>query len=227
MLLFFGLSGRPLIWEGGRGRDLPSRLGSSRMIVPRRPAASSPGPRGPDEFSPMGRSCRSAARTAAVMWPSCHRISSLTASGWSGWRVQRPWRCTRRHPGRARPYEGRLRLGLPLGRRRPLQVRSPHERRHRRRNVYGSPLRRPTRHEQTRVSERWHHGGGDPPELPPRTVPAPAPRKSAAHIATVRRSASLSVCGEPTPRSSHAFGAQALDAADRLPDGPQRPPTAS
>jgi hypothetical protein len=49
------------------------------MIVPRRPTASSPGPRGPDEFSPTGGSCRRAALAAEDIRPSCQQISSLTA----------------------------------------------------------------------------------------------------------------------------------------------------
>ncbi len=53
------------------------------MIVPRRPDASSPGPSKPDEFSPTGGSCRSAALAAADKRSSCQPISSLTASGWS------------------------------------------------------------------------------------------------------------------------------------------------
>ncbi len=35
--------------------------------------------------------------------------------------------------------------------------------------------------------------------------PSTRSAQSAAHTATIRRSASLSVCGEPTPRFSHAF----------------------
>ena len=56
----------------------------SRMMTPRRPDASSPGPSGPDAFSPTGGSCRRAALAAADIWPSCQQISSLTASGRSG-----------------------------------------------------------------------------------------------------------------------------------------------
>ena len=131
------------------------------MIVPRRPDARSPGPRGPDAFSPTGGSCRRAALAAADIRPSCQQISSLTASGRSGRPVQPPWRHTRRHPGRARPYEGCLRPARPLGRRPPLRERSPHERRHERRNGVG-PLRRQARHEQTLVAGRWHHGAAIP-----------------------------------------------------------------
>jgi hypothetical protein len=57
---------------------------SSPMMVRRMPEASSPGPSGPDESSPTGGSFRSAALAAADIWPSCQRISSLTASGRSG-----------------------------------------------------------------------------------------------------------------------------------------------
>ena len=54
------------------------------MTVPRRPDARSPGPRGPDEFSPTGGNCRSAALAAVDIRPSCQRISSLTADRRSG-----------------------------------------------------------------------------------------------------------------------------------------------
>ena len=56
----------------------------SRMIVPMRPDASSPGPSGPDVFSPTGGSCRRAALADADIQPSCQQTSSLTASGRSG-----------------------------------------------------------------------------------------------------------------------------------------------
>ncbi len=51
----------------------------SRMIVPRRPGASMPGPRGPDEFSATGGSCRRAAlsagdtRSSRAPWTQCHQ----------------------------------------------------------------------------------------------------------------------------------------------------------
>ena len=50
------------------------------MMVPSSPEESSPGPRGPDAFSPTGGSCRRAVRTAPDMWRSCQETSSLTAS---------------------------------------------------------------------------------------------------------------------------------------------------
>ena len=61
-----------------RARPGSARLAwRSRMIVPRRPEARSPGPSGPDAFSPTGGSCRRAALAAAGIRPSCQRISSL------------------------------------------------------------------------------------------------------------------------------------------------------
>ena len=60
----------------------------------------------------------------------------------------------------------------------------------------------PARHEQTRVSGRWHHGGGYRPGASASNNPSTRSAQSAAHTATIRRSASLSVCGEPTPRFS-------------------------
>jgi hypothetical protein len=56
----------------------------SRMIVQSTPDASSPGPSGPDRFSPTGGSCRSADLVAADTRLSCHWISSVTASARSG-----------------------------------------------------------------------------------------------------------------------------------------------
>ncbi len=63
----------------------------SRMIVPRRPFARSPGPRGPDEFSPTGGNRRKEALTAGDIRPSCQRISSVTASGRSGTASPAAW----------------------------------------------------------------------------------------------------------------------------------------
>jgi hypothetical protein len=53
-------------------------------MVPSSPETRSPGPRGPEEFSPTGGRLRRATRTSADMWPSCQRTSSSTASGRPG-----------------------------------------------------------------------------------------------------------------------------------------------
>jgi hypothetical protein len=121
-----------------------------------------------------------------------------------------------------------LRPARPLGRRSPLRERSPHERRHERRNGAG-PLRRQARHEQRPVPGRWHHVGGYPPELPPRTVPAPAPRsppptprRSAGQPRSVsaqnphRDSPGVSALGPSMPRIGKP------DAVERLAEQPTR-----
>lgn len=56
----------------------------SRTITPSRPDDRSPGPSGPERSSPTGGSCRRAALAAGGRMPSCHWISSLTASGRRG-----------------------------------------------------------------------------------------------------------------------------------------------
>jgi hypothetical protein len=149
----------------------------SRMIVPSRPDARSPGPSGPDESVPTGGSCRSAASTAGDRWRSCQRISSLTTSGRSGAarlaasaayaaapRACAPMCATREPPGRR------------LARRPSPQASSHRELRHQRRIGVGSLRRLQARHEQRRASARWHHADGCPRALPPRTIPALAPR---------------------------------------------------
>jgi hypothetical protein len=66
------------------------------------------------------------------------------------------------------------------------------------------PLRRRARHGQRPGAGRWHHGGGYPPELSPRTIPAPAPRSPPP---TPRRSAGQlrSTSAERPPPDSRAF----------------------
>lgn len=54
------------------------------MIMPSLADAKSPGPRGPDRFSPTAGRFRRPPRTSVDMWASCQLISCLTASGRSG-----------------------------------------------------------------------------------------------------------------------------------------------
>ncbi len=69
----------------GCQRSAPAKPAwGSRMIVPSRPDASSPGPRDPDPSSPTVGSWRSADLVAADICVSCHRISSATAAEGSG-----------------------------------------------------------------------------------------------------------------------------------------------
>jgi hypothetical protein len=109
---------------------------------------------------------------------------------------------------------------LARERRPPLRERSPHERRHEQRND-GGPLRRRARHGQKPAAGRWHHGGGYRPELPPRTLPAraprsppPTPRRSAGHL----RSASA----ENPDRDSFTGRRSGPHAAHRQPDAVER-----
>jgi hypothetical protein len=95
---------------------------------------------------------------------------------------------------------GRIRTD---GRRPPLRERSPHERRHERRSG-GGPLLRQARHEKRPGAGRSHRGGGYPPKLPPRTIPAPAPRSP-----------------PPTPRRS-AGQPRSASAENPHPDPPTR-----
>jgi len=72
----------PIAARSGRDRAVGLRQLAcrSRMIAPTRPDDKSPGPRGPDAFSPTGGSSRRAALAASDRRPSCQRISSPTAS---------------------------------------------------------------------------------------------------------------------------------------------------
>jgi hypothetical protein len=117
------------------GSELTRPAGRSRIIAPRRPAARSPGPRGPDEFSPIGARARKAARTSGVMWVSCQRISSLTTSAGRGPRRQMP-----RRPVRVRPYDRCPRLDRRLGQQQ-LPREPPHHLRRRHRRIDGESPR--------------------------------------------------------------------------------------
>jgi hypothetical protein len=114
-----------------------------------------------------------------------------------------------RRRARAHPCERLPRPALPPGRPRPLQGCSPRVRRRRRRTGAESLLRRQARHGRTHVFARWPRVAGDRLELAPRTVQALAPRSRAPIQQTICRSASLSVCGEPTRRFSQASPASA------------------
>jgi len=69
---------------GGRAWSGSAKLARrSRMIVPRRPDADSPGGRGPDAFSPTGGSCRYSSTPVAVIpeWRALGNTSSNTIRG--------------------------------------------------------------------------------------------------------------------------------------------------
>ena len=108
----------------------------------------------------------------------------------------------RLHLEHARPCERRQRPGRLLVRQRPQPQCPPHVQRHLRRNDAESLQPHQARHGQTRASERWNREDGCHAELRPPNEASTRSAQSAAHTATIRRSASLSVCGEPTPRVS-------------------------
>jgi hypothetical protein len=115
---------------------------SSQMIVPRRPDANNPGPRGPDAFSPTGGGCRRAALAGADIRPSCQRISSLTVSGRSGAASPAALAAYTAAPRVcAPPCEGCSRPARPLGRRPPLRELTSRAAACARRNGAGPPRR--------------------------------------------------------------------------------------
>ena len=149
------------------------------MIVPRRPDASSPRPRGPAEFSPSGGNCRRAALTGGDKCPTCQRISSAMASGRLRATSPVALAAYAAAPSACAPIWG-MAAACPAARAAAAAAgareTSRHERRHHRRIGGGSARRRSARHEQRPESERLHRGDGCPPALLPRTAPAPARR---------------------------------------------------
>jgi len=148
----------------------------SRMIAPSRPDGRSPGPIGPDRFSPTGGNFRRAALAATDMWLSCHSISSRTTSGRSGVASPAALAAYAAAPRACAAMAGRQPLARLLGRRRPHSDRSPRVRRHRRRSGGGSLLRRQVRRGRRPAFGRLNRGDGCHVELRPRTGPALAPR---------------------------------------------------
>ena len=174
----------------------------SRMIVRSWPEARSPGPRGPDEFSPTGGRVRRAARTSADIWSSCQRISSAIASGRSGsarpaaltayaavpsacapmWQTATAWPAARAAAAPA----GVLNSPAP----------TPPENRRRISSAVLSSPQANARARAIRVRGRSSSGASASKSGSTRSA------QSAAHAATRRRSASLSVCGDPTTPSA-------------------------
>jgi len=169
------------------------------MIVPSRPDASSPGPSGPDPSSPTGGSCRSADLVAADIWLSCHRVSSATASG--GSRAARPaalaayaaapracapmWAtaaaCPAALAAAAADGVASSRAAAPTTKRRRIS------------SATSSSPRAKARVRTMASRGRVSPGASASNSHSTRSA------QSAAHPATIRLSASLSVCGEPTP----------------------------
>jgi hypothetical protein len=178
---------------------------SSRVIVPRSPEERSPRPRGPDWFSPTGGSCRRAALTAAEMWESCQRISSLTA--FVRFEVARP--------AALAAYAAALRacapicgmaLACPAARAAAAAAGSPTSRAappfSKRRRISSATPSSPRAKARVRaIASRGRLSPGACASNSPSTRSA----QSAAQAATTRRSASLSVCGDLIPGSCHVF----------------------
>lgn len=172
------------------------------MIVPSWPDARSPGPRGPDEFSPTGGRALRAARTSAVIWVSCQRISSFTTSGRSGaarlaalmayaaapsacapmWQVATAWPAARAAAAAAGAVTSLA--GTPPTKRRRISS-----------EVFSSPR---ANARVRAMSARGRLSNGASASNNPTTRSA----QSAAQAATRRRSASLSVCGDLTLRAN-------------------------
>jgi hypothetical protein len=183
--------------EGTASSECARPAWRSRMIVPRTPDASSPGPRA------QTHSHRRAAAAAGRFSPPATRGEA--ASGFPrgqrlagpGRPAQPPWRHTRRRRGRARPYVGWLRLARPLGRR-PHAAGALTSRAAaplmKRRRISSATLGSPRAKARSRAMASR---GRLSPRAAASKTPGTSSAQSAAHTATTRRSASLSVCGDP------------------------------
>jgi hypothetical protein len=193
--------------------------------VPSRPDARSPGPSGPEEFSPTGGSTRKAALTAAGMWRSCHTISSRTAPGRSG----------AASPAALAAYAAAPRACAPMcataaacpAARAAAAAASVRASRAaawptKRRRISSATPSSPRAKARVRAIESR---GRLSPGAAASNTPSTRSAQSAAHTATIRRSASLSVCGEATGRIFAAVSRTGLRVARRLPRArsPPRP----
>jgi hypothetical protein len=184
--------------RGGAQRSVPARPAwRSRMIVPRMPEARRPGPSGPDRFSPTGGSFRSAARTSSDMLASCRSISSLSASGRSGAASPVALAAYAAAPRAWAPMCG-IAEACPAARAAaaaagPMPCTAP--RPAKRRRIWSATSSSPRTKARVRAivsCGRLSPGASASKNGSTRSA------QSAAHAATIRRSASLSVCGEPT-----------------------------
>ncbi len=167
------------------------------MIVPTLPEARRPGPSGPDRFSPRGGSFRSTTRTSADMLPSCQPISSLTASGRSGAASPMALAAYAAAPRAWAPMCG-IAKACPAARAAaaaagPTPRAAPPPAKRRRICSATSSSPRPKARVRA-IASRGRLSPGASASKRGSTRSA----QSAAHAATIRRSASLSVCGEPT-----------------------------
>lgn len=198
----------------------------SRMMVPSWPEARSPGPRGPDEFSPIGGRTRKAARTSADMCSSCQRTSSSTASGRSG--SARPAALTAKAaaPSACAP-KWQMATAWPAARAAAAAAGAstspaptpPANRRRISSAVFSSPR---ANARVRAISARGRPSSGASASNSPRTRSA----QSAAHAATRRRSASLSVCGDRTTHHPLLRRRPGPPSADSAPDHHRQPSAA-
>ncbi len=166
------------------------------MIAPRMPEARRPGPRGPDRFSATGGSFRSAARTSSDMLASCQPISSLTASGRSGAASPMALAAYAAAPRAWAPMCG-IAEACPAARAAaaaagptPCAAPPPAKRRRICPATSSSP--------RAKARVRTIASCGQPlPGASASKNGSTRSAQSAAHAATIRRSASLSVWGEP------------------------------
>ena len=174
------------------------------MIVPRRPDARRPGPSGPDRFSPTGGSCCRAVLASNDMLLSCQWISSLTASGRSGAASPTALAAYAAAPRACAPMCG-IAAACPAARAAAAAAGLPASRatappaNRRRISSATSSWPRPKARVRAMASR-----GRVSPGASASNSPSTRSAQSAAHTATIRRSASLSVCSEPTPRFSQA-----------------------
>ena len=167
-------------------------------MLPRRPEARSPGPSGPDEFSPTGGSWLNADRTDADIRSICHWISSWTASGRLGAASPAALAAYAAAPNACAPMCGML-AACPAARAAATaagaltaRVAPPAKKR---RRISAAILSSPRANARVRViASRGRRSSGASASNNPSTRSA----QSAAQLATSRRSASLSVCGEAT-----------------------------
>ena len=169
------------------------------MIAPRTPEARSPGPRGPARFSPTGGSRRRAALTDADMRPSCHWISSLTASSLSGAASPTALAAYAAAPRACAPIWGTA-AACPAARAAAtawgaITSRAAAAPTKRRRISPAMPSSPRANARVRAIASRGRLSPGASASNKPSTRSA----QSAAHTATIRRSASLKVWGEGIP----------------------------
>ncbi len=191
------------------------------MIVPSWPEARSPGPSGPDRFSPMGGRAPRAARTSADMWASCQRISSSTASGLSGAAKPAASAAYPAAPSACAPmwqtptaWPADLAAATAPGDFTSSAPTPPTKRRRISSAVLSSP-RAKARARAMSTRGRWSSGTSVSKR------PSTRSAQSAAHPATRRRSASLSVCGDRPilVQASAADPANLVDLSVANPEG--------